>query len=91
MGVTQRAASLGVGQSWQDVTASRAFSTLYTNNTGKPIQVAVIMSSFSQLRINGGVVPYWGGSAPASIVFVVPVGATYWVSGTTLSSWWELR
>lgn len=31
------AVSLGVGQTWQDVTASRAPNTTYTNSTGKPI------------------------------------------------------
>ena len=33
----------GVGQSWQDVTASRAKATTYTNSTGKPLQVSVVV------------------------------------------------
>ena len=35
------AASLGGGQSWQDVTAIRASGTTYTNTTGKPISVVI--------------------------------------------------
>ena len=31
----------GGGQSWQSLTASRAFGTTYTNSTGRPIMVAV--------------------------------------------------
>ena len=34
-------AEIGVGQTWQDVTSSRALDTVYTNSTGKPIQVQV--------------------------------------------------
>ena len=33
--------ALGWGQSWQDVTASRAVATSYQNTTGKPIMVAI--------------------------------------------------
>ena len=32
---------LGVGQSWVNETTSRALDTLYTNTTGKPIQIVV--------------------------------------------------
>jgi len=32
---------IGVGQTWQDVTSSRAKNTTYTNSTGKPIQVFI--------------------------------------------------
>lgn len=35
------AQSLGVGQTWQDVKASRAVSTSYQNTTGRPIEVAI--------------------------------------------------
>ena len=34
----------GVGQSWQDLTASRAKGVTYTNTTGKLIQVSVVVS-----------------------------------------------
>lgn len=32
-------ASIGVAQTWQDVTASRALNTTYTNTSGRPIEV----------------------------------------------------
>lgn len=32
---------IGYGQTWQDVTASRALGTTYTNSTGKPIMICV--------------------------------------------------
>ena len=35
------ATSIGVGQTWQDVLASRAITTEYQNTTGKPIMVNV--------------------------------------------------
>ncbi|MCI4436264.1 MAG: hypothetical protein JHC33_05565, partial [Ignisphaera sp.] len=35
----------GYGQTWQDMTASRALSTTYTNSTSKPISVAVTIAS----------------------------------------------
>ena len=28
---------IGVGQTWQNVTSSRAIGTIYTNSTGRPI------------------------------------------------------
>ncbi len=34
-------AAIGVGQTWQDVKASRAIGTSYHNTTGKPIQVQI--------------------------------------------------
>lgn len=40
---TANSYDIGVGQTWQNVTASRAFGVTYTNTTGKPI---VLMISF---------------------------------------------
>ena len=34
-------AGIGVGQTWTDVTSSRAKSTVYQNTTGKPIMVSI--------------------------------------------------
>ena len=36
---------IGVGQTWQDVTASRASGVTYTNSTGKPILVSVVIKN----------------------------------------------
>lgn len=91
---------IGDGQTWQDLTASRALSTTYTNSTGRTIGVmyeGISSSSASAcvLNINGSLIR--GGVAPATLqtgsgVFLVPNGATYLASGiTTMSKWWELK
>jgi len=95
---------LGIGQSWQNVTGSRASGITYTNNTGKPIQVNVLIrdtngTGFS--LIVGGVTIFSlnydispNGFYPIS--FIVPIGNTYKVTwagdtGQQLVSWAELR
>lgn len=92
------ASSIGFGQAWTDVKASRTSGTSYTNNTGRPIMVAVCgNASFSSPNITvvvGGVTvincsfPY--GSVPFS--FIVPNGVAYSVTfatGTVIVSWTE--
>jgi hypothetical protein len=93
--------SLGYGQTWQDVTGSRAFGTTYYNTTGKPIQMAVYGN-----QTGSGIITVTCGSAvnittaynAATITnptfnFTVPVGTSYVVSAAAanLSTWWELR
>lgn len=39
--------ALGWGQTWQDVTASRAYATSYQNTTGRPISVSVMTGNNS--------------------------------------------
>ena len=93
--------SLGYGQTWQDVTASRASGTTYYNTTGRPIAVsfgATAVSGSPNLTVSiGGVqvinwtFPY-GTANPASVI--VPAGASYsatFGSGTGLAKWIELR
>lgn len=92
-------AGLGVGQTWQDVTVSRANGVTYTNTTGRVIGVmyegASTGASAANLTINGLAIR--GGGAPASLqtgsgVFIVPAGATYLASGiTSITKWLELR
>jgi hypothetical protein len=95
--------SLGYGQTWQDVTASRLLATTYYNTTGRPIQVKVSAQSsstnyFAQLSVNG--VNIVGSTSPVANVIVtvdavVPPGASYVatipVGGASLSKWFELR
>lgn len=40
-------AAIGVGQAWQDLTASRSSGTSYQNTTGRPIQVIVSQTNSS--------------------------------------------
>ena len=94
--------SIGYGQTWQNVTASRAFNTTYYNTTGKPITVNVMGSTTTSaiitLTIND-IVLSGGGSPSASVsegVFgIVPPGGSYistMTGGTpTLAAWSELR
>lgn len=95
----------GTAQSLQNMTASRAINTVYTNTTGRPIAVNVFGNSTSSagdtlsLTING-TVAYIGTSTNAAdegeaVFGIVPIGATYELSnfaGTfTLENWNELR
>lgn len=85
---------LGIGQTWQDVTANRAPNTVYTNTTGKPIQL-YITGDLNDSTINIGGVPLTGRdySGGSFICLIVPVGATYSLSTTSTANlkWMELR
>ena len=84
--------AIGVGQTWQVVTASRALSTTYTNSTGKPLYIIV--------RNTGVQDPTWvvGGVSLATSGYtftnvIVPTGLTYsltWTGGA-IQDWYELR
>jgi hypothetical protein len=96
--------ALGVGQTWQDVTASRALGTTYTNSTGRSISVLVTVRGTtsngvyqSAITINGvvfGQLGGWGLNVYASGSYIIPAGATY-LFGTSalmvLNQWAELR
>lgn len=96
---------LGVSQTWQVVSGSRALGTAYTNSTGKPIQVSITATSGvsgsvdAQLTVGGIVVarqyqvPPSGFEAVGTVSAIVPTGAVYSVTATGAVSWtWqELR
>lgn len=100
---TQAAAILGVGQSWQNLSASRVSGATYTNSTAKPIlvQIAGSMSAVDanyNISIAGRAMgrPAWPGSFVGGTVscgLIVPPGDTYSVVVTNISSniWWEYR
>ena len=90
--------SLGYGQTWQDVTASRAAGTVYYNTTGKPISWMLVCSAVNGAGIAiGGAQVIPNGSVQAGYPignFVVPPGASYQLSITTsatINKWFELR
>jgi len=89
--------SLGYGQTWQDVTGSRATSTTYYNTTGKPILVNIhneASSVITTLVINGVTVQkgFSGASSYASLTGIVPPNGSYSITGTLTSAIWaELR
>ena len=102
---TTNSYALGVGQTWQNVTASRGLITTYTNSTGRPIMVAITttpgVSVALVLRINsfGASVDldtsYNSAHTDGSPGFcvVIPIGAVYSIpaSNWPFSRWFELR
>lgn len=93
-------ASIGIGQTWQDVTTQRQYGVVYTNTTDRPIMVYVKTSSGNGQIVtlfvngieaaNGG---YAQGSGDDGINCIVPPNATYKLAGngTGFGKWAELR
>lgn len=97
---------IGVGQTWQSVTSSRAVNTTYTNSTDAPIFVTVTAtpttshSYLSFTESDGGATYILTGNASSTtniypvLSFIVPAGSTYRVKavGTIgVNRWGELR
>jgi hypothetical protein len=95
------APSVGVGQTWQDVTASRAKDTVYQNTTGKPIQTAIQGRGQSGiLSVSHDNVAWIGVGQTAGLTngyqsnidIIVPNGYYYRLAGTdSIARWVELR
>lgn len=80
--------AFGVGQTWQDMTSSRASGTTYTNSTGRPIQVYIQTSTGGgNFTVGNATLPTHGSSM---IQVTVPSGETYSFSAA-FNAWWELR
>jgi hypothetical protein len=94
---------IGDGQTWQNVAGSRALGTTYTNTTGKPIFVYIVVQLSGNgdtiLALNGITLDGPSSSAPAvqwiPCSFIVPDGNTYNLYITTgtvsVTAWAELR
>ena len=107
--VAHASAALGgfnAGQTWTDVTASRAATTLYTNSTGKAIMVNVTVSGTvatgtmqADLEIGGVIVAgtfdvLGSNTHRDTLSGIAPPGATYRlinVSQASITRWVELR
>jgi hypothetical protein len=94
--------SLGFGQTWQNLTGSRALATTYYNTTNRPILVNVTSapsagSSVQTFTVNSIEVSRFEQTTSiglkATTSAIVPPGGTYSASMTnfTLSNWAELR
>lgn len=93
--------ALGDGQTWQDVTGSRALSTDYTNTTGRTIFIHVVVTTTgaggSLTATIGGVTfestQGYTTSARAHLSLPVPPGVVYRITGNSanLTNWRELR
>lgn len=97
---------IGVNQTYQNMTASRAYEIEYTNNTSKPIEVTILASITSVnpeglfplidgLEV-GGCSTFSDGTKVIyiSATCIVPVGSTYNIlraGSPTLYNWIELR
>jgi hypothetical protein len=104
-GTTQTDSATGYGQSWQNLTASRAYTTIYTNTTTKPIFVIVSFQSASnadaiEFQVNGVIVWHGqtntpGGNYYEGLSVIVPPGGTYQLVAVGPASgikvWAELR
>ena len=84
--------SVGIGQKWQNVKASRTTNTVYTNTTGKPIYVYIqvfndlylsatectlILGSGVELDAIGGGVGHSGAWKSANLSVIIPENETY--------------
>jgi hypothetical protein len=91
--------SIGYGQTWQNVTGSRAIGTTYYNTTGRPIAVFAVATAasgnYSGYSVNGvGASQIGVANGLMPISFIVPPGGSYSItqnSSATLNQWNELR
>ena len=81
--------AFGVGQTWQNLTSSRASGVTYTNSTGKPILV-LVNTAYGTSIVDGVTLRYAGVDSEGDWSFIVPSGSTYSVTGN-IRSWAELR
>lgn len=82
--------SIGIGQTWTNVTGSRATNTTYTNTTAKPIYVIVCSNSQISALV-GGIEVLASQPGENNAYIIVPPGITYGVVSTSIQRWSELR
>jgi hypothetical protein len=93
--------SAGQGQTWQDMTASRAGSTTYYNTTNKQIAISLKLSVPSSgtplLTVNGLAISQFENRAAttgvATLYVTVPPGESYsaTLNTATITGWYEQR
>lgn len=93
---------IGVGQTWQNVIASRASGTTYTNTTGRSILVNISVGldngEVATLTVGGVIASYASqantGASNYPLSAVVPSGSTYLLTrpgSSQILNWAELR
>jgi hypothetical protein len=92
--------AIGYSQTWQNLTSSRASGTTYTNSTGKPIQISIVINATGTGQ---GTIVINGVTAVSSIIaaasstpqytFIIPNSNTYVLTLTSgsINTWLELR
>lgn len=94
--------AVGSGQSWQNLTASRAVNTAYQNTTGQSIQLSIYCIGGSNVPVEAsptGLAGSWiqiGVTSTVAAVPIMPIIPRDWFyrvngTGTTLNLWAELR
>lgn len=97
--------SIGVDQTWQDVTSQRKSGIVYTNTTGRPIMVAITTGesaggSRPTMVINGSIRFEFSAAvanyAAQTCYFIIPNGMTYKIENLATPTivahkWLELR
>lgn len=96
-GLEQRPRALGDGQTWQDVRSNRVAGVIYTNTTGRTIELFAAHGAINQIRILtlNGVDVTWNNSGSTTLVrtsisISIPAGSTYSMNALP-EVWWELR
>lgn len=87
---------IGIGQTWQNVAASRSIGVTYTNSTGKSIFVIALPgdAGVHEFYVDAVKVDalYVTAGTGAGMCVIVPNGSTYRVTGgTNINTWAELR
>jgi hypothetical protein len=92
-------ASIGQGQTWKNLTASRAIGTVYVNTSGKPMQVSIVGqevsgNDYAILYVNNIAVAYSGQfgatvTAVTTMTAIVPPFGAYYVANT-VGAWSKL-
>jgi len=89
----------GVSQSYTDVIGSRASGTIYTNTTGRPIFVSLVVSASNTtnpvLEVDSLPISTWNSNISQTnrqpFTAIVPNGITYRITTGTVYAWHELR
>lgn len=91
----------GVGQTWQNMTGSRAYNTTYQNTSGKPIEISLWPSNATSGTVEvspdnstwESVASYFGsGQDVRQVQVTIPKGAYYRLTGSgAIPGWREMR
>lgn len=90
-------ASIGIGQSWQNVTSQRQIGVTYTNKTGRPIQLTIMALDWADyiIKIGDVSISFGGGNqgrtSKQTYYGIVPNDAEYSLTQGSSFYWWELR
>lgn len=88
---------LGISQTLQDVTAQRQIGAIYTNKTGRPIQLTIMALDWADytIRIGSTSISFGGGglgrTSKQTYYGIVPNDAEYSLTQGSSFYWWELR